>query len=89
MFAISRHDAKLEQSRLLAAQHAEEEEKRKEEERKREAETREKRKDQREKIIGEIVDTEKDYLLSMQLCLETFLDGQVCKFMLVFHSCKG
>lgn len=62
----------------MAVQQVEEEEKRKEEEKKREAEMKEKRRDQRSKVIEEILDTEKDFLLSLQLCQETFLDGQVC-----------
>ncbi|CAG5133338.1 unnamed protein product [Candidula unifasciata] len=76
LFALSPHEARLEKARLLAVQQVEEEEKRKEEEKKREAEMKEKRRDQRSKVIQEILDTEKDYLLSLQLCLETFMDGQ-------------
>ncbi|KAK0068512.1 dynamin-binding protein, partial [Biomphalaria pfeifferi] len=80
LFLLVPHEARLEKARLLAAQHAaqqaEEEERRREEERKRAIELKERRREQRGKVIEEIIETEKDYLLSLQLCLETFMDGQ-------------
>ncbi|KAH9495018.1 hypothetical protein Btru_018443 [Bulinus truncatus] len=76
LFLLVPHEARLEKARLLAAKHAEEEETRREEERKRAIEQKEKRREQRGKVIEEIIETEKDYLLSLQMCLETFLDGQ-------------
>ncbi|KAH9495019.1 hypothetical protein Btru_018446 [Bulinus truncatus] len=76
LFLLVPHEARLEKARLLAAKHAEEEETRKEEERKRAIEQKEKRREQRGKVIEEIIETEKDYLLSLQMCLEIFLDGQ-------------
>ena len=61
----------------MAAQHAAEEEKRKEEERLAELDRRRKRKEHRANVLDEILDTEKDYLFSMHLCLETFVEGPV------------
>lgn len=62
----------------MAAQQADEMEKREEEERKKALELKEKKQRQRTKVLEEILETEKDYLFSLNLCLETFLDGPVC-----------
>ncbi|GFO19681.1 dynamin-binding protein-like [Plakobranchus ocellatus] len=75
LFSLDPHEGRLEKARLLAAQHAAEEEKRKEEERQAELARKRKRKEQRANVLDEIVDTEKDYLFSMQLCMETFMEG--------------
>ncbi|GFR63555.1 dynamin-binding protein-like [Elysia marginata] len=75
LFSLDPHEARLEKARLLAAQHAAEEEKRKEEERLAELERKRKRREHRANVLDEILDTEKDYLFSMHLCLETFLEG--------------
>ena len=50
-----------------------EELKRQEEDRKREEEARLKRRDKRERVIDELIQTEKDYLNGLHLCIETFI----------------
>ncbi|CAL1529614.1 unnamed protein product, partial [Lymnaea stagnalis] len=75
LFLLVPHEARLEKARLLTAQRAEAEEQRLEEERKRAIEVTERKREQRGKVIEEMLETEKDYLFSLQLCLETFLEG--------------
>uniref|UniRef100_A0A0B7BC31 Dynamin-binding protein n=1 Tax=Arion vulgaris TaxID=1028688 RepID=A0A0B7BC31_9EUPU len=96
LFVVS-PEGQLEKSRLLVAQHAVDEEKRKyEEEKQREeekkqreeaermreidrkiaVEKKERKRNQRTKVIEEIVNSEKDYLFNLHLCLETFSDRQ-------------
>lgn len=88
LICLSGNEERNERSRLLAAQRAEEEKKRKEEEIQHEVEQRVKRREQRNKVISEIIETEKNYLFSLHLCLETFLDAEVCflpDFLFLFH----
>jgi septal ring factor EnvC (AmiA/AmiB activator) len=50
-----------------------EELKRQEEDRKKAEEARLKRRDKRERVIDELIQTEKDYLNGLHLCIETFI----------------
>jgi transcriptional regulator of heat shock response len=51
-----------------------EELKRQEEDRKREEEARLKRRDKRERVIDELIQTEREYLNGLYLCIETFIN---------------
>ena len=75
LFSVSPREEKLEKARLLAEQRATDKRLRKEEEEKNAAEERAKRREKRQKVLQELVDTEKDYLFDLQLCLSTFFDS--------------
>ncbi|XP_059156460.1 dynamin-binding protein-like isoform X2 [Physella acuta] len=74
LLSLVSNESRLEQARLLAAQQEGEGERRREEERKKKEEDTERKREQRKKVIDEIVETEKDYLHSLHLCLEIFLE---------------
>lgn len=50
-----------------------EEEKRREEDKNRAEEERKKRRDKRERVIEELIQTERDFLHCLHLCIETFI----------------
>ncbi|XP_076450774.1 dynamin-binding protein-like isoform X2 [Babylonia areolata] len=75
LFSVSPREEKLEKARLLAEQRAADECLRREEEQKNAAEERSKRREKRQKVLQELVETEKDYLFDLQLCLTTFFDS--------------
>ena len=57
----------------LRQKKAEEEKRQREEEKKQLAEMKAKRREKRKKVIQELINTEKDFLHDLHLCLETFL----------------
>lgn len=75
LFSVSPREERLEKARLLAEQQSVDQQQRLLEERRQVAELRTKRREKREKVLQELVDTEKDYLFDLQLCLATFFDS--------------
>lgn len=77
ILSLSGGQERNERSRLILAQRAEEEKKKREEAIQLEVEQRVRRREKRNKVINEILDTEKGYLFSLHLCLETFIEDEV------------
>ena len=73
LFSISPREEKLEKAKLLAEQRATDERTRREVEERNAAEQRSKRREKRQKVLQELLGTEKDFLFDLQLCLTTFL----------------
>ena len=75
LFSVSPREEKLEKAKLLEEQRATDERARREEEERNAAEQRAKHREKRRKVLQEILETEKDFLFDLQLCLTTFLDS--------------
>lgn len=75
LFSVSPREEKLEKAKLLEEQRATDERARREEEERNAAEQRAKNREKRQKVLAEILETEKDFLFDLQLCLTTFLDS--------------
>ena len=75
LFSVSPREKKLEKAKLLEEQRATDERARQEEEERNAAEQRAKNREKRQKVLAEILETEKDFLFDLQLCLTTFLDS--------------
>ncbi|XP_070200464.1 dynamin-binding protein-like [Littorina saxatilis] len=74
LFHVSPREEKLEKAKLLAEQRATDEQLRREEEEKSAAQERTKRREKRKRVLQELVETEKDFLFDLHLCLTTFFD---------------
>lgn len=75
LFGISPYEEHLEKSKLLAERKAAEEQDHILENEKRAEELCIKRREKREKVLQELIDTEKDFHFDLQLCLNTFFES--------------